>query len=169
MGILAGEGSSTGLYGYISGFDDDLKLLDPITALSVDDIPLGSLCDTTIPLYFDYLSCVDSINVISALVLQGNATIIDSNASDTVLHAIINPNFNGIIEIQVVVEDSRGFRDSVVYEFEYYGASYDPVQEDTLSVCNGQPVVLQVQNPATGLSYLWSTGDTTVSTTAFDP
>lgn len=169
VGILAGEGSSTGLYGYISGFDDDLKLLDPITALSVDDIPLGSLCDTTIPLYFDYLSCVDSINVISALVLQGNATIIDSNASDTVLHAIINPNFNGIIEIQVVVEDSRGFRDSVVYEFEYYGASYDPVQEDTLSVCNGQPVVLQVQNPATGLSYLWSTGDTTVSTTAFDP
>ena len=169
VGILAGEGSSTGLYGYISGFDDNLKLLDPITAIPVDDIQLGSLCDTTIPLYFDYLSCVDSINVVRSRVLIGNATVVDSNASDTILHAIINSNFTGTVQIQIVVEDLRGFKDSVIYEFEYYGTSYNPIQEDTLSVCTGQPIVLQAQSPRSGLGYSWSTGDTTVSTTAFNP
>lgn len=169
VGVLAGQGSSTGLYGYISGFDDDFKLLDPFTALPVEDIPLGALCATPTPLYFRYLSCVDSINVVETELVKGIGVVVDSNATDTILHAIIDPSYNGTVIVKVIVEDARGYSDSIYYEFEYYGATYEPIQDDTLSVCSTQPVVLEVSNPQPGLSYFWSTGDTTATTTAVDP
>lgn len=169
VGVLAGQGSSTGLYGYISGFDDDFKLLDPFSALPVEDVPLGALCATPIPLFFQYLSCVDSIEVVSASLLQGTGTVVDSNATDTILHAIIDPTYNGPVYIKVVVEDGRGYRDSIFFDFNFYGTTYEPIQADSSSVCAGQPTVLEIQNPAQGLSYLWSTGDTTESTTVYDP
>ena len=169
VGILAGQGSSTGLYGYISGFDDDFKLLDPFSALPVDDVPLGSLCATPIPLYFRYLSCVDSINVISATLITGPGTVIDSNVNDTILHALIDPAYTGPVQVKVLVEDGRGYMDSLFYDFNYFGTTYEPILLDSASVCSTQPLVLQVENSGPGLRYIWSTGDTTASTTAFDP
>ena len=171
LGILAGQGSNTGLYGYISGFDDDFKLLDPFTALPVNDVPLGNLCATPIPLYFRYLSCVDSINVISAALIQGPGTVIDSNANDTILHVIMDPAYTGAVRVKVVVEDGRGYSDSIFYNFEYYGTSYEPILLDTGIVCNTQPIVLAVENNGStaGVGFLWSNGDTTSSTTAYNP
>ena len=169
VGILAGQGSSTGLYGYISGFDDDFKLLDPFSALPVDDVPLGSLCATPIPLYFRYLSCVDSINVISATLITGPGTLIDSNVNDTILHALIDPAYTGPVQVKVLVEDGRGYMDSLFYDFNYFGTTYEPILLDSASVCSTQPLVLQVENSGPGIRYIWSTGDTTASTTAFDP
>ncbi|MGB0182988.1 MAG: gliding motility-associated C-terminal domain-containing protein [Schleiferiaceae bacterium] len=169
VGVLAGSGSSTGLYGYISGFDDDFKLLDPFSALPVEDVPLGALCETPIPLFFRYLSCVDSINVVSTTLLQGVGTVVDSNAADTVMHALIDPAYNGPVKIKVVVEDGRGYQDSIYFDFNYYGTTYEPIQADSASVCAGQPVVLEVDGANPDFSYLWSTGDTTASTTAYDP
>ncbi|MCH1534413.1 MAG: gliding motility-associated C-terminal domain-containing protein [Schleiferiaceae bacterium] len=171
LGILAGQGSSTGLYGYISGFDDDFKLLDPFTALPVNDVPLGNLCATPIPLYFSYLSCVDSINVISSSILQGPGTVVDSNANDTLLHVIMDPAYTGTVRVKVLVEDGRGYTDSLFYDFEYFGTSYEPILLDSATVCSTQPIVLQVENlgAAMGVSYLWSNGDTTSTTTVYDP
>ena len=171
LGILAGQGSSTGLYGYISGFDDDFKLLDPFTALPVNDVPLGNLCATPIPLYFRYLSCVDSINVISAALIQGPGTVVDSNANDTILHVIMDPAYSGTARVKVIVEDGRGYSDSIFYDFEYYGTSYEPILLDTGVVCNTQPIVLAAENngSTTGVHFLWSNGDTTSTTTAYNP
>ena len=171
LGILAGQGSSTGLYGYFSGFDDDFKLLDPFTALPVNDVPLGNLCATPIPLYFKYLSCVDSINVISASLIQGPGTVVDSNANDTILHVIMDPAYTGTVRVKVIVEDGRGYSDSIFYNFEYYGTSYEPILLDSGVVCNTQPIVLAVENNGStaGVSFLWSNGDTTSTTTAYNP
>jgi len=168
IGLLAGD-ASTGLYGYISGFDDDFKLLDPFSALPVQDIQLGAICGSPIPLYFRYQSCVDSINVVSTALLQGLGILVDSNAADTVIHALIDPVYNGPVEIKVVVEDGRGYKDSIYFDFNYYGTTYEPIQADSASVCAGQPIVLEVEGASPDLSYLWSTGDTTSSTTAYDP
>ena len=168
VGILGGT-SGTGLYGYISGFDDDFKLLDPFSALPVDDVPLGSLCATPISLYFSYLSCVDSINVISAILITGPGTVIDSNVNDTILHALIDPAYTGPVQVKVLVEDGKGNMDSLFYDFDYFGTTYEPILLDSASVCSAQPLVLQVENSGPRLRYIWSTGDTTASTTAIDP
>lgn len=169
VGVLAGSGSNTGLYGYISGFDDDFKLLDPFTAVPVEDVPLGNICATPIPLYFQYQSCVDSINVLSATLIQGSGTVVDSVVTDTILHAIIDPTYSGTVKIKVLVEDGRGYLDSIYYDFEYYGATYEPLQQDSTSICAGQALVLEVNNAQQGLGYLWSTGDTTATTNASTP
>ena len=155
-------------HSYISGFDDDFKLLDPFSALPVEDVPLGALCET-IPLFFDFLSCVDSINVVSTTLLQGVGIVVDSNAADTVIHALIDPAYNGPVKIKVVVRDGRGYQDSIYFDFNYFGTTYEPIQGDSASVCAGQPVVLEVDGANPDFSYLWSTGDTTASdATAYD-
>ena len=169
VGVLAGSGSSTGLYGYISGFDDDLKLLDPVYAQPVDDVPLGALCATPIPLTFGFLTCVDSITVRSSTLLIGSGTIVDTNNRDTLLHAVIDPTYTGPVKVKVVVEDDRGDVDSIYFDFDYFGSDYEPILFDSASVCSTQPLVLQIENAGPGLSYLWSNGDTTESTTAYDP
>ncbi|MGB1552538.1 MAG: hypothetical protein ACPG86_06695, partial [Schleiferiaceae bacterium] len=96
-------------------------------------------------------------------------TVVDSNAADTVMHALIDPAYNGPVQIKVVVEDGRGYQDSIYFDFNYYGTTYEPIQADSASVCAGQPVVLEVDGANPDFSYLWSTGDTTASTTAYDP
>ena len=164
VGILAGQGTSTGLYGYISGFDDDLKLLDPFYAQPVTNVPLGALCATPISLYFGYISCVDSITVLSHTLMTGTGTVVDSNARDTILHAIIDPTYSGPVKIKVVVEDDRGSTDSIYFDFNYYGTIYEPITDDSTSVCLSQPTTVEVNNPTDGLSYNWSNGDTTSST-----
>ncbi len=165
VGILAGQGTSTGLYGYISGFDDDLKLLDPFYAQPVTNVPLGALCATPIQLSFGYISCVDSITVVSSTLLSGSGSVVDSNARDTILHAMIDPTYTGPVSIKVVVADDRGSTDSIYFDFDYYGTTYDPITDDTTSVCLSQPTTIEVNNPTSGLSYLWSNGDTTHNTT----
>jgi len=164
VGILAGQGTSTGLYGYISGFDDDLKLLDPFNAQQVTDVPLGALCATPIPLHFGYISCVDSITILSRTLITGTGTVVDSNVRDTILHAIIDPAYTGPVKIKVVVVDDRGSTDSIYFDFDYYGATYEPITDDTTSVCLSQPTTVEVNNPTAGLSYNWSNGDTAFST-----
>ena len=167
-GILSGN-SGTGLYGYISGFDDDFKLLDPVYAQPVEDVPLGSLCATPIPLYFGFITCVDSIRVLSRTLLKGTGSVVDSNDRDTIMHALIDPQYTGPVRIKVVVEDDRGFKDSIYYDFDYYGTTYDPVLADTVQVCTGSPTTISVENPGPTLTYLWSTGDTTASIDVEDP
>lgn len=163
VGILGGLSSATGAYGYISGFDDDLKLLDPISAQPVTNVPLGNVCATPIPLNFDYISCADSATVIRSELLQGLGSVVDSNARDTQLHALIDPQYTGPVSIKIVVEDDDGRLDSLTYTFTYYGTQFDPIAVDTAAVCSSQPVVLEVDQA--GLSYLWSNGDTTQSAT----
>ena len=95
--------------------------------------------------------------------------MIDSNVSDTILHALIDPAYTGPVRVKVLVEDGRGYMDSLFYDFNYFGTTYEPILLDSASVCSTQPLVLQVENSGPGLRYIWSTGDTTASTTAFDP
>jgi gliding motility-associated-like protein len=169
VGILAGEGTSTGLYGYISGFDNSFKILDPVYAQPVNDIPLGALCATPIPLYFGYQSCVDSITVINTSILTGVGSVVDSNARDTILHTIIDPTYSGPVKIKMVVEDDNGEKDSVFFEFDYFGTTYDPIFLDTLSVCSSIPTTVAVTAPSQYVSYLWSNGDTNAFTTVNVP
>ena len=95
--------------------------------------------------------------------------MIDSNANDTILHALIDPAYTGPVQVKVLVEDGRGYMDSLYYDFDYFGTTYEPLLLDSASVCSTQPVVLQVENSGPGLSYIWSNGDTTASSTAYDP
>jgi gliding motility-associated-like protein len=92
-------------------------------------------------------------------------SVLDSNDRDTILHALIDPAYSGPVRIKVVVEDDRGYQDSIYYNFDYYGTTYEPLTVDTLSVCVGSPADIEVSMPAVGLSYLWSNGDTTSQTT----
>ena len=81
------------------------------------------------------------------------------------MHALIDPAYNGPVKIKVVIEDGRGYQDSIYFDFNYFGTTYEPIQADSASVCAGQPVVLEVEGANPDFSYLWSTGDTTASTT----
>lgn len=158
LGIVAGLGTSTGLYGYISGFDDDMDLLDPVFALPVSEIDQGNLCATPVELNFGYRTCADSIEVVSTQILLGNGIVTDSISTDTILHVIVDPAYTGPVRVKVVVEDNDGRQDSIFYDFQYYGSEYNPITIDSAAVCNTQPVVLEVNE--LGLSYLWSNGDT---------
>ena len=169
VGILAGQGSSTGLYGYISGFDDLFKLLDPVTGATVSEVELGGFCNPTIPMSLRYVSCSDSINVLSSSFVQGSGTITDTDPTDTILSASIDPNYSGPVRIRIIVEDGRGERDSIFYELTYLGSNYEPILADTLSICVGQSAVLEAEDFGMDLSYLWSTGDTSATTTIYSP
>jgi gliding motility-associated-like protein len=94
---------------------------------------------------------------------------VDTNVNDTILHAVIDPQYSGPVVVKVMVEDGRGDSDSIFFDFEYFGATYEPIQLDSSSVCSSQPTVLQVENAGPNLQYLWSTGDTTSTTTVYDP
>ena len=128
---MGGIGSSTGLYGYISDFDDDFALLDPNTGLSVDSVNFPVQCADTIEFSLDFESCDEDITVLSSTVITGTGTIADANTSDTVLEAIIDPSYVGPVRLRFVVEDGRGFSDSIFYNFDFVGSEFDPIQEDT--------------------------------------
>ena len=96
--------------------------------------------------------------------MTGTGTVVDSNARDTILHAVIDPTYIGPVKIKVVVEDDRGSTDSIYFDFDYYGTTYEPITDDTTSVCLSQPTMVEVNNPTAGISYNWSNGDTTSST-----
>ncbi|MCH1534412.1 MAG: gliding motility-associated C-terminal domain-containing protein [Schleiferiaceae bacterium] len=127
VGILAGQGNTTGLFGYISGFDDNLKLLDPTSASSVSVIDLGDQCGDSIPLLFSFTSCTDSIAVTAATILQGEGIIADPNVSDSILYVLPDENYSGPMEIQIIVSDNQGATDSLTFSLNYLGADYDPI------------------------------------------
>lgn len=127
VGILAGQGSSTGLFGYISGFDDQLELLDPASSSAVAAIDLGDQCGGEIPLVFSYTSCSDSISVEWSNVVVGNGTILDSNANDSILVLFPDESYSGPIEVTIAVADNQGGVDSLSYSLNYLGANFDPI------------------------------------------
>lgn len=163
VGIMGGIGGSTGLYGYISDFDDDFALLDPNTGLSVDSVNFPVQCADTIEFSLDFESCDEDITVLSSTVITGTGTIADANTSDTVLEAIIDPSYVGPVRLRFVVEDGRGFSDSIFYNFDFVGSEFDPIQEDTLFVCVGQTGTLQVVNTPLTPTYQWSGAGTNQS------
>lgn len=126
-GILAGQGNTTGLFGYISGFDDNLKLLDPTSASSVSAIDLGDQCGDSIPLVFSFTSCTDSISVVGATILEGNGTIVDPNINDSILYLLPDGAYSGSFQVQITVADNQGATDSLTFILNYLGADYDPI------------------------------------------
>ena len=98
VGIMGG-----GLYGYISDFDDDFHLLIPILAFPL--IVSTSQCADTIEFSLDFESCDEDITVLS--VITGNNLYLDTNTSDTVLEAIIDPSYVGPVRLRFVVEDGH--------------------------------------------------------------
>ncbi len=127
VGILAGQSNTTGLFGYISGFDDNLKLLDPTSASSVSTIDLGDQCGDSIPLVFSFTSCTDSISVVGATILVGIGTTVDPNANDSILYLLPNADYSGPFEVQITVADNQGASDSLTFILNYLGADYDPI------------------------------------------
>ena len=127
VGIIAGQGTSTGLYGYISGFDDRFELFDPADPSSDEFIDLSRQCADTVPLIFGFNSCSDSITVISSELLQGEGVLYDPNPSDTTLSIIPAEGASGDFIIAITVRDASGGQESIEFGFEYLGKDYDPI------------------------------------------
>ena len=127
VGIIAGQGTSTGLYGYISGFDDKFELYDPTDPSSTDIIELPKQCADTIPLIFGFNSCSDSITVISAALLQGQGVLLDENQQDTILRVVPEEGFSGDVIVAITVRDGSGGQESIEFRFEHLGKNYDPI------------------------------------------
>ena len=127
VGIIAGQGNSTGLYGYISGFDDQFQLYDPSDISTTDIIYMPKQCADTVPLTFSYNSCSDSIEVISGVINQGEGLLVDLNTKDTVLGFVPIEGFSGNVSITITVQDGFGGLESIEFRFEYLGKDYDPI------------------------------------------
>lgn len=127
VGIIAGQGTSTGLYGYISGFDDRFELFDPADPSSDEFIDLPKQCADTIPLIFGFNSCSDSITVISSELLQGEGILYDPNPSDTTLSIIPAEGASRDFVIAITVRDASGGQESIQFRFEHIGKDYDPI------------------------------------------
>ncbi len=127
VGILAGQGNTTGLFGYISGFDDNLKLLDPTSSSAVSTIDLGDQCGDSIPLIFSFTSCTDSISVVGAIIVEGIGTIVDPNVNDSILYLLPDADYSGPFEVQITVADNQGATDALTFILNFLGADYDPI------------------------------------------
>lgn len=140
VGIIAGQGTSTGLYGYISGFDDKFELYDPSDPTSNDFIDISSQCADTIALVFGFNSCSDSITVISAELLQGDGILFDPNPNDTTLNIIPNEGASGDFVIEVTVRDGSGGEESIQFVFEHLGKDYNPLSVPNFITPNGDQI-----------------------------
>ena len=127
VGIIAGQGNSTGLYGYISGFDDRFQLYDPSDITATDIIYMPKQCADTVSLKFSYNSCSDSIEVISGIINQGEGQLVDIDSKDTVLGILPSEGFSGNMSITILVQDGFGGLESIEFRFEYLGEDYDPI------------------------------------------
>lgn len=127
VGIIAGQGTSTGLYGYISGFDDKFELFDPANPTANEFIELPKQCTDTVPLIFGFSSCSENIEVISAVIVQGQGTLLDENPNDTVLQVLPDPTYSGDILVAITVQDGTGGLESITFRFQSLGQDYDPI------------------------------------------
>lgn len=127
VGIIAGQGTSTGLYGYISGFDDKFEIFDPNDAASDEFIELPKQCADTIPLVFGFNSCSDSITVISSELLQGDGVLYDPDPNDTTLSIVPADGASGEFIVAITVRDGTGGRESIQFRFDHIGKDYDPI------------------------------------------
>jgi gliding motility-associated-like protein len=115
------------LFGYISGFDDNLKLLDPTSSSAVSTIDLGDQCGDSIPLIFSFTSCTDSISVVGAIIVEGMGTIVDPNVNDSILYLLPDADYSGPFEVQITVADNQGATDALTFILNFLGADYDPI------------------------------------------
>ena len=127
VGIIAGQGTSTGLYGYISGFDQRFQLFDPEDPSSTRIIEMSRQCADTIGLVFGVNTCSEGIEVIRTSILQGEGILFDTNPTDSLLSFVPTPGASGDYVIRVTVRDAMGNRDSINFEFEHLGGTHDPL------------------------------------------
>lgn len=157
-GYLTGNGTATGTYGYLSGFDEAFDFIDPATGFPTDLISLDTLCaGETVDFCFEIVSCSFDHNIDGVSGNEGNVVLTPITSPFDSCFAYTAPaNFVGADTMTFSVSNFLGFDSEVDVVFSISDPTLGAEAGDSQELCSESSTTLAAENIDPYASYAWS-------------
>ena len=158
VGYLTGNGTATGTYGYLSGFDEAFDFIDPATGFPADIIALDTICPGEIIDYcFEIISCSFDHNITGVSGNVGNVVVTPSTTPFDSCFAYTAPfNFSGPDTIHFEVSNFLGFEGEVDVVFTIADPDTPIDAGPSQTLCTGTSTTISAIDPDPLATGTWS-------------